>query len=433
MKEIKLAFGLKNGKIIHINELSLNEHGLACGCICPSCGKNLQAKLGLKNRHHFSHNSDNCSVESTTQTAVHLLAKEIISTQGKLLFPGIFVNYSESKWYDYSYRSKVEPIFEAKKARTVNCDEVYLEKKLESIVPDIIFIKDNNQCIIEIAVTHFVDDKKSAKINELNLPALEIDLSNYYDSQEFDRTAFEHDVINNCNNRKWLHYPAMDKLLQKADDYYISEIDRIKKEELIKETERKRRADLYQIEQKKNYEKKLKQYRSDEKTKAIISKLAFFQSSKEKQIPFFMDIPIDGEIIFKCDRRIWQCAIFDKFIFYRTTTHLSIFNINQWIRNRQNLFKIDWHTISESQYSTYSILEQYLSYLSFLGFISELYYQEATVLHSNTLTPPNQKNADLLYSAIASTNAYTQHPNMEIEKFLQEAYGVYVTKWRRYY
>ncbi len=425
MKEIKLAYGLRNERIIHIDELEEHEHGLACNCICPSCGKKLLAKIGTKNRHHFSHNSDNCSVETTTQTAIHLLAKEIISTKGKLQFPGIFVSYSDTKCYDYRYNSKVESFFEAKKARSVYCDEVHLEKKLESIVPDIIFIKGNYQCIIEIAVTHFVDDKKSAKIRELNLFALEINLSKYYDSQEFDRNAFEHDIIDNCNNRKWIHYPAIDELYQKADNYYKGEIDRIMKEELAKEAERKRYAELYQIEQKKKYERKLKQYRSDEITNASINKLAFYQFTKEKQIPFFLDIPIDGEIIFKCDRRIWQCAIFDKFIFNRTTTYLSIFKINQWIINRQNLFKIDWNIIKKNNYNTYHILEQYLNYLSFLGFISDLYNQEATVLHPHKLNPPNQKYAHLLYSAIASINAYTQHPNAEIEKYLTEAYGIY--------
>lgn len=56
--------------------------------------------------------------------------------------------------------------------------------------------------------------------------------------------------------------------------------------------------------------------------------------------------------------------------------------------------------------------------MHFLGFISDLYRQEAKLLQSHTLTPPEQEHANLLYSAISSLDSYIQNPNEEIKKYL---------------
>lgn len=66
--------------------------------------------------------------------------------------------------------------------------------------------------------------------------------------------------------------------------------------------------------------------------------------------------------------------------------------------------------------------------MHFLGFISDFYRQEAKLLQSRTLTPPEQENANLLYSAISSVDTYAQYPNKEIEKHLVDAYGVFLSK-----
>ena len=68
---MKLPFGLKNGQIVEINEV---EKGLACNCICPSCGSPLIARKGQKKIHHFAHYKADC--KAALETAIHLAAKK---------------------------------------------------------------------------------------------------------------------------------------------------------------------------------------------------------------------------------------------------------------------------------------------------------------------------------------------------------------------
>lgn len=429
ISEIKLAFGLKNGKIIHIDELSEKERGLSCNCVCPCCGAPLQAKMGSKNRHHFSHTSENCSSETAIQSALHLLAKEIITQKGGLLFPSIDLEYKNSSYFSYEYSQSLPKCIEIKPKRYIECDNIFLERKLSSIVPDIIFVAKENSCIIEIAVTHFVDKIKKEKIRKLGLPAIEIDLSNIY-KKDLKIEEIENEIINSESNKKWIYYPNFENLIQKAELKYKKAIDEIEYKKQEAEKERKKQAEARKAQREQYYKSKLEQYRSDIKTNNVIKGLHFYKDIKDGFIPYFLDIPIDGEIVFECDRRIWQAALFDKFIYYRNLTNngtVSIYNICQWIRKHQSLFKLDWYAIKNDFGDTYRIIEQYLTYMHFLGFISELYRQEADILNTHTLIPPKQEHANLLYVAISSIDSCLQNPNGKIEQYLAETYGVFLS------
>ncbi len=34
---IRNPFGLRNGKIVMIEDISIEERGLQCNCVCPNC------------------------------------------------------------------------------------------------------------------------------------------------------------------------------------------------------------------------------------------------------------------------------------------------------------------------------------------------------------------------------------------------------------
>ena len=51
---IKLKYGVRDGKIVSIEEISESEKGLKCECDCPGCGMKLQARIGKgKRQRHF--------------------------------------------------------------------------------------------------------------------------------------------------------------------------------------------------------------------------------------------------------------------------------------------------------------------------------------------------------------------------------------------
>ena len=149
-----------DNRFMYINDV---PNGLECNCICPGCKEKLIAKNDGKVReHHFAHASNKECITGY-QTMIHLLAKDIIE------------NF------------KIFPM--ALHGKYLSACEVYKELNLNQFgfIPDIFGfspITDGPNIIgkipviIEIFVTHKVDEEKKNKIIKAGIPAMEIDLSN---------------------------------------------------------------------------------------------------------------------------------------------------------------------------------------------------------------------------------------------------------------
>ncbi|MDO4526441.1 MAG: competence protein CoiA family protein, partial [Bacteroidales bacterium] len=138
--DIQLEYGVKNGRIINIMDLPLESKGLQCDCVCPGCGGRLIARKGAKKKHHFAHYNEPCNLVAAQQTALHMLAKEIIEEEKRFLFPGYSVSRKEVEWepdyqpYDY-YQM---PELQYREPYRAKCESVTLERKISDFVPDII-------------------------------------------------------------------------------------------------------------------------------------------------------------------------------------------------------------------------------------------------------------------------------------------------------
>lgn len=73
---VKNPFGLRNGKLILIEDLSKEQNGLHCNCICPACHEPFEAKMGDVCRHHFVHNSEGCNEVNAYLAGLYMLLKE---------------------------------------------------------------------------------------------------------------------------------------------------------------------------------------------------------------------------------------------------------------------------------------------------------------------------------------------------------------------
>lgn len=69
---VQLEFGLHDNLVLNVHDLSFDERGKACNCVCPGCGKPLIAKMGSKNQWHFAHDGDACNIAAAQQTALHM-------------------------------------------------------------------------------------------------------------------------------------------------------------------------------------------------------------------------------------------------------------------------------------------------------------------------------------------------------------------------
>ena len=184
-----LQYAIKDNKFVHISEV---QQGLNCGCICPSCGCRLVSKKGAYNIFHFAHyNAEECN--GYLETSLHLLAKEILLEEMKMKLPAVYVNFPDS------YK-KSELLYNEK---TIKFDKVYLENKIDEIIPDITLVFKGTKLLVEIYVTHGVDKSKVEKIKKLGISTLVIDLSDR--DYIITKDELKNIIINETKNKRWIY------------------------------------------------------------------------------------------------------------------------------------------------------------------------------------------------------------------------------------
>ena len=442
---IQFEYGIRDGRVVSISEIKPEEYGLRCKCVCPGCGAPLIANLGKIKQKHFSHKGEACDIAAAQQTALHMLAKEIIEDSKKLLFPGVFIEKDDytDDIEDYRVQTRIPQTIEYRKAAIVKCDSVSLEKRISNIVPVIMVTAKGRGCLIEVAVTHFVDEEKEQKIKEIGLPLFEIDLSDLYNS-EFSRKELAEAVLYNPSNRTWIFNPLYDDAKRWAKEQFSKyihsaeeEIERQDEKEAIKAEKKQQRREIgekriKEIFEPDNYQKTVAALANEEEAAKQI-KLLHMKTDIDK-LPFFLNIPITGEMVFPCDRRIWQSALFDKFVFNRNSEDenkpsVHIKRVQKWIEKYNKQFPIDWTltyktvvSVSQGEKKTisllYDVVVTFFNYLVYLGFLEPFVFQEAVVRQSHSLEPPNRELAEILYEAINKVDWYDPAVDDRIMQFL---------------
>ena len=198
----RMVYALRNGETVHVDE---TERGLACGCICPACGERLIAKKGPKMLHHFAHCSGT-ECEHGYETSLHQAAKEILSKSPKMMLPPAEILFPDS--------SKVVPI--TADPIELKIEKVELEKRIDTIVPDVVVSSAGKKLLVEIYVSHKVDDVKLAKIKALHLSAIEIDLRSIELAQAEEE--LNETIVNGIDRKTWLNNEYANKLRQQFYD-----------------------------------------------------------------------------------------------------------------------------------------------------------------------------------------------------------------------
>lgn len=188
----ELVYALNSeGKHVYIDDV---ENGLNCNCTCPACGGQLIARNeGKKYKHHFAHyNKVEC--DYVCQTNIHCLAEEILKEEKTIILPPDFENCG-------NWRCVYDP-------RTFCCaiDHIESEKRISDIIPDIVITSSQATILVEIYVTHAVDNEKRNRIEKIgNCFVIEINLS---DLAYKDLTKEELRIcLKDLNRVKWIFNP----------------------------------------------------------------------------------------------------------------------------------------------------------------------------------------------------------------------------------
>jgi len=193
-----VAESMETGEPVHIADA---ESGLACNCRCPGCGRRMVAHRG-KHRQHFQHaadlNGETCA--SSGETALHKFAKKTLAATLQLRLPALKASDG---------RNTVEVVHEGE----FHFDSAVLEKRHGEIVPDVVCHRADRALHVEFMVTHACGPEKVERFREMDVGAIEIDLSGYRD-QPLDNLA---GAILSEAPRNWLHNPKISAARDKLD------------------------------------------------------------------------------------------------------------------------------------------------------------------------------------------------------------------------
>ena len=283
----EIIYGKRNtdNRIISIDEVPVNMKGLLCDCVCAHCGKDLQAcSLEGKVSRYFRHDHggkkeaehdwiSNCNPITANETALHKMAKQIIAEEKRVLIPHKYISLSEAGIDDLPEEiNRRIPRFEFQKAMILHAEAVELEKRLETFSPDIILKTKRGELLVEIFVSHQVDNDKKMKAREYGSAMLEIDL------REFAQTPISSDelrdiLIGSTSNRRWVFYPLTMNAISQAKLFYEENelikayrnliIDEIKKRQREENNRNRRNEKIKGLFEPENYGAKLKELRND--------------------------------------------------------------------------------------------------------------------------------------------------------------------------
>lgn len=176
-----LLYAFKDGRLVGIDEV---PNGSRCGCVCPKCGEKLVARNGgSRMQHHFAHSADSTCVGSA-ETALHLLAKDVLLKTRRLMLPDYF-----------GYKGVV-----------IDFDEIIVEEWQEDsrLRPDCIGVKNGHRLWIEIKVNHAVDDDKLRYIREHKQGCVEIDFSHFLETT-YTRDDIRQFLAYGKTRKEWLY------------------------------------------------------------------------------------------------------------------------------------------------------------------------------------------------------------------------------------
>lgn len=292
------------------------------------------------------------------------------------------------------------------------------EVPFDGFKPDVCIFRERKNILIEIAVTHYVDAEKYSKIKMAQMPTVEINIADFIKDYKAEETESINDfekklkdaLIGDVKNKTWIYHPSEKEGIQKLCE---------RNRELEKEFQQNRIKNLKEQEERKKREEaqeiwKQEQQRRREQIDIEVERLRtdelYYLSCKAKikgtdaavlncinrlgicnlkfktmdDIPFFLNIPVFGEVVFNCDRRIWQTILFEK-VFYQwqyddvNSARIYCCFAGRWEGLLNQKFVYIWKKQGKVKFSQKEDLlrcavEEYLVHLSALGFIDIRYY-----------------------------------------------------------
>lgn len=359
----RVPFGLRDGRAWAPAEVA---KGKACSCICPGCHAPLAAKAqeSRRKRPHFAHLTDT-GCQTGRETGIHLRAKQLIADRQELVLPawiGDLVDmpnppHARDDEGRLHWGRQID-----RPARRVGLRDIEVERSFGAYQPDVCAHDECGELLVEIRVTHAVDDRKALRVQAHGRRMVEIDLSQLHRDTPHDQTAFEQAVLFNLANRSWISCPeaVVDWQASKRDlDEQVvarnKEIVHLR-DQLLKAAQARRDREALEAKDKdgrKAYVRRLKrathandlaqlgELTSPDRIQRI---LRDHQISAEERVGELLDtVPPavrsaclrahDDAWVFGVDPALWQLLAYDQFVATRLPGHrFNQKDVATWVR-----------------------------------------------------------------------------------------------------
>lgn len=340
LSSLQVPFGLRAGRLYEPLQV---ESGLRCGCTCPGCGAALVARHSPSGKvvSHFAH-QPGADCATGFETAVHLAAKQLIADRGQVFLPVVRARVSAvgPSGRTYSGNTLLSP------AGLAALSRVRVEAAVGSIRPDLLVTNKSQDILVEIAVTHFVDDEKLARIEALELPALEIDLS---ELREVNFATLENALFTASQRSIWVWHPAREREQARLQAIVEADLAQDRLDWESKEAHAERERLLQQQLEEKAHRSRLEQEAAERKRVALFRAAAVPEKLKlalarmkvdEARVAEFLPVPVRGGDAVGAPAFVWQAAVFSGLIhgaIKRRRLLLSGDEVRVWLRARFKL------------------------------------------------------------------------------------------------
>ena len=182
-----------SGKMVHVDDV---RQGLKCGCTCPCCHEQLQARHGEIRAHGFAHHSEirRANLRICYMVIMYKLAEQIIQQEKRIRVPSYYGIFKE---------------------RELKFTDVVVDSRYdrEDKQPDVIATTaDGERFLIEFTFAYKIQHKEKIDYRQLN--CIEIDLS----AQTLE--SLQDFLLYSSEHRKWLNNQAYFERIESTYSQY---------------------------------------------------------------------------------------------------------------------------------------------------------------------------------------------------------------------
>lgn len=166
------------------------------------------------------------ALPSASESPLHWVVKTLLAQIGRIRVPEA-THVVTAAMPDRQIAKRVARV----PAMVLELQDVRLEHRLPGIVPDVVCTARNRHAgismdlLVEVAVTHKVDDAKLKKVAALGLACLELDATRFSVGGRVRLAQIGAAVFDDLHNKRWLHHPYLAAAVTNATQQLQQQFD----------------------------------------------------------------------------------------------------------------------------------------------------------------------------------------------------------------